>query len=198
MWIYDLATATVSPTAVTSSTINIGDVSRNSYLPLVGNGKFAIHPTGHLDTDRRFHIMSKRILDTPVPFDPVVNIRSFGTHEKCNQCPKQFGISKLASLSLPLLLAAIVTRYHKGSVERCTCANYGGGVITIRETFTAHRLIPTLFTQHIRIFNPTVSRISLSVRFSIPSSLFRMGHFCWNCLERVGWTSRRQMSNYSP
>lgn len=162
MWIngYQHQT-TAQPTTFSSIQTNINELSKNSYLPLIGNGKFAIDPIESID--RRFWIFGKRILDVPVPYDPVVNIHPFGTHQQCRFCSLY-----LETLNLFSFKAAVVTRYRMGSVERCTCVNYGDGVINIHETFTAHRLIPTLFTQRIHINNPTV-RFLLFSYFTILS-----------------------------
>lgn len=124
----------VTPTAYSATSESINELTKNTFLPFIGNGKLSISPVAELESERRFHILGKRVLDEPIPFDPIVNIDEFGTHSK----------------------SAIITRYRTGTVEKCTCVNYAGGVISLRETFTAHRLIPSLFTQDIRVSNPTV------------------------------------------
>lgn len=62
---------------------SINDISKNSFIPFVGNGKFSIAPVENLENGARFHIMGKRILDTFIPFDPIINVGEFGTHTKC-------------------------------------------------------------------------------------------------------------------
>lgn len=137
----------VEPTSSSSSSFgttyypSINDISKNSFIPFVGNGKFSIAPVENLENGARFHIMGKRILDTFIPFDPIINVGEFGTHTK----------------------SAYVSRYRKGIVEKFTCSNYGGGIISIHEIFSAHRLIPVLFTQNIRISNPTNSPVILTL-----------------------------------
>ncbi|UXI18051.1 transcriptional repressor protein YY1-like [Sarcoptes scabiei] len=122
---------------------DISEISKNSFVPLVGNGKFAVNL---LDTvmdsiNERFFIKGRRIVDFPLPFDPIITIGQFGFHSK----------------------TAFVARYRKGTVEKITCTNYGGGIISIHETFSAHRLIPILFTQTIRILNPTNTPLILNL-----------------------------------
>lgn len=79
----------VEPTSSSSSSFgttyypSINDISKNSFIPFVGNGKFSIAPVENLENGARFHIMGKRILDTFIPFDPIINVGEFGTHTKC-------------------------------------------------------------------------------------------------------------------
>lgn len=117
-----------------ATTESINELTKNVFLPFVGNGKLALSPVAELDpAERRLHILGKRTLSVPVPFDPIVNFETFGGHPK----------------------SATVSRYRTGTVEHCTCVHYAGGVVSVRETFSAHRLIPSLFTQEIKVHNPT-------------------------------------------
>lgn len=63
---------------------DISEISKNSFVPLVGNGKFAVNL---LDTvmdsiNERFFIKGRRIVDFPLPFDPIITIGQFGFHSK--------------------------------------------------------------------------------------------------------------------
>lgn len=76
----------VEPTSSSFGTTyypSINEISKNSFIPFVGNGKFSIVPIENLENGARFHIMGKRILDSPIPFDPIINVEEFGTHTKC-------------------------------------------------------------------------------------------------------------------
>lgn len=137
----------VTPTAYSSApTESINELTKNVFLPFLGNGKLAISPIAELEAERRFHILGRRTLSVPIPFDPIVNFEEFGAHSK----------------------AAIVSRYRTGTVEKCTCVNYAGGVVSVRETFSAHRLIPSLFTQELKVLNPTVSPPQSGITGDVP------------------------------
>ncbi|XP_054161524.1 uncharacterized protein KIAA2013 homolog [Oppia nitens] len=121
----------------------------NHLLPYVGNGKFAI---GVQNSENSFYIKGKRALDLNLPFHPIVDIDSFGADSR----------------------HAEIIHFKDGIVNRITCFDYLRKSASIKHTFYAHRLIPTLFIQEIRITNPT--DVPLIVK-----------------LNRKGWTGNSNM-----
>ncbi|CAG2178773.1 unnamed protein product, partial [Oppiella nova] len=109
---------------------DMSEESAKHLLPYIGNGKFAISVQ---NSDNSFNILGKRALDLSLPFHPIVDIDYFGA------------VSQHAD----------VIRFKDGIVNKITCFDYLKKSASIKQTFYAHRLIPALFVQEIRITNPT-------------------------------------------
>lgn len=106
------------------------DESVKHFLPFVGNGKIAINVG---KSDNSFNILGKRALDIAIPFYPIVEVDYSGADSR----------------------QANVIRLKEGIVNRFTCFDYLKKSASIKETFYAHRLIPALFVQEIKITNPS-------------------------------------------
>lgn len=61
---------------------NINELSKNAFVPYVGNGKFALSPIEDFGSSRHLYILGRRTLEVPLMFDPIVNFAQFGTHLK--------------------------------------------------------------------------------------------------------------------
>ncbi|XP_053213029.1 uncharacterized protein KIAA2013 homolog [Panonychus citri] len=114
---------------------NLNPVTESSdhYLPYVGNGKIGLPLDNY--SDKPFYILSKRALDLPLPFHPLIEI------EIANRNGFKQGSTSV--------------RYVQGHVLKVTCYTYFAKDVSIKETIYAHRLINNLLVQEIDIINHT-------------------------------------------
>ncbi|PSN55816.1 hypothetical protein C0J52_02479 [Blattella germanica] len=116
------------------------------YIPYSGNGVFGIH----IHPDSPFYIRNGRILSLPVNYHPIVSVT--------------------ASLGSGKPLEAIVVHYLSGVVHRFQCYSSG---LYITYQYYAHRTLPAIFTQDIKIIQPRSAlnvQVLTAVNYSEPIS----------------------------
>ncbi|KAG8240173.1 hypothetical protein J437_LFUL009463 [Ladona fulva] len=104
------------------------------YLPFVGNGIFGLD----IYSDRPLYIKKGRTLSLPVPFSPIVefSLESEAYHE------------------------ATVVQYQTGVVYKFQCFSSGS---FISYQYYAHRTLPSLLVQDIKVTNPTTDTLHLRI-----------------------------------
>ena len=114
------------------------DVDQLSY---VGNGYIGLSVT----SESQINIKSKRTLSIPVPFKPLVSTRLEGDYVS------EAGVQ--------------VTDYTVGTVTelRCMAGRLDQDFITVTTTVYAHRTLPGVLVQDIKIFNPNSHSVQLAV-----------------------------------
>lgn len=106
-------------------------------LSFVGNGKVGFS----VDDDNTLFIFNNRTLSLALPFHPGVEI----TYPQASQ---QEGI---------------VVHFVKGTVFRYQCFNKRRKTITVSHTYFAHRTIPSLLVQNIKIVNPLSDPLTVGI-----------------------------------
>ena len=107
------------------------------YIPYIRNGVFGLH----VHPESPILIRNGRILSLPVNFHPIVSVAS--------------------SLGSGKPHEAIVVHYLSGIVYKYQCYSSG---LYISYQYYAHRTLPAIFVQDIKITNPTNENFSLDLR----------------------------------
>lgn len=110
----------------------------HSYLPYVGNGVFGL-PVNY---DAKIMIRNGRTLSLEVPIRPIVTVSLSGKFSE-----------------------ATVVRYLDGVVYRYQCMRLG---LYVKYQYYAHRTIPGLLVQEIKVVNPSDVNLNLDVLHSSP------------------------------
>lgn len=109
----------------------------NKLLHFVGNGVVGAENR----KDSPLYIKSDKVLSLAVPFQPITNV----FHEHHDQFKE-----------------ASVLQFVHGLAHKIQCIPYKGSCLTITHQIYAHRTIPSLLVQDIKITNPTDEDIILS------------------------------------
>jgi len=114
--------------------------NEQDFLEFVGNGKVGVV----LNPESALYIKSKRTLSVPVPFYPIVSASFEGIE------PKE----------------ATVVHYTSGLAHRFQCYGKSQTSVDIHYMYYAHRTVPSLFVQDIKITNPTDEHIVVKLQQS--------------------------------
>lgn len=113
------------------------DEPKNRFLHFVGNGVIG----SETRPDSPLYIKSERVLSMAVPFQPIVSVfLDHGDHGR----------------------EASVIQYIHGLAQKVQCIPSHGSCITVTHQIYAHRTIPSLLVQDIKITNPTDQDVILS------------------------------------
>ncbi|KAJ1525932.1 hypothetical protein ONE63_009120 [Megalurothrips usitatus] len=110
----------------------------HAYLPYVGNGMFGLQ----VALESRIMLRSGRTLSLEVPIRPFVSVSLSGKFSE-----------------------ATVVRYLDGVVYRYQCMHMG---LYVKYQYYAHRTIPGLLVQEIKVVNPSDMNLNLDVVYSSP------------------------------
>ncbi|KAF6216555.1 hypothetical protein GE061_000898 [Apolygus lucorum] len=111
-----------------------GNPENNGFLPMVGNGLFALT----LAQSPSIYLRKSRTLSLSVGWSPIVDVANFGDD----------------------MDEAVVTHFVTGIVHKYTC--YSSGLLTSTYIY-AHRSRPNLLVQEMRIVNPSDQDIPLKL-----------------------------------
>ncbi|KAF4530478.1 hypothetical protein B566_EDAN014680 [Ephemera danica] len=107
-----------------------------AYIPWVGNGVLGVEL---VSAKRVVHIRHGRTLSLPVMFEPLVEVAE-----------EEYGRQE-----------AIVAHYLTGIVHRIQCFNSG---LMVAQQYYAHRSIPAVLVQDIKVTNPNDEPVQISTR----------------------------------
>ncbi|GAB6026641.1 hypothetical protein CHUAL_013048 [Chamberlinius hualienensis] len=110
--------------------------SESNFLPFVGNGQIGVVVT----PNGMIYIKSGRALSLPVPFQPIVSLSMDGTNSH-----------------------ATALHYTNGWIHRFHCYLLGEKTVDVHYSYYAHRTIPSLFIQEIKLTNPTEEDVYFEV-----------------------------------
>uniref|UniRef100_T1INC5 Uncharacterized protein n=1 Tax=Strigamia maritima TaxID=126957 RepID=T1INC5_STRMM len=103
--------------------------TKNGFLPYIGNGLIGFA----VDADPALFVTSRRVLSTHVPFRPAVFVEVDGAGESAS---------------------AVVMHYTSGVVHKFECVSKRRSSIDISISYYAHRILPSIYVQDIKIINP--------------------------------------------
>lgn len=124
---------------------NVGSFNAHNHtsplLAYIGNGYFGMS----VSANSEINIKSRRTLSVPVPYKPLVQLTLVGEGEE------EFGM---------------VTDYVKGSVTSVQCMSEVGSFedpVTVTSNVMAHRTVPGVLLQDVRVHNPTSQSKQISL-----------------------------------
>lgn len=118
---------------------------KRSLPPFIGNGYFGIYADSDAQfTGDSFFISGKRGLESKLPFYPIVK----AIYQQGSQ---------------PTIKGVSILRLTHGILVKISAFKHYDEIVSIQETFYAHRLIPCLLMQEVSINNP--SAIPIEVKF---------------------------------
>ena len=127
----------IYPPSADSTSEDVQVHNANKLLHFVGNGVVGAETR----QDSPLYIKSDKVLSLAVPFQPITSV----FHEHGDQ-------SKEAS----------VLQFVHGLAHKIQCIPYKGSCLTVTHQIYAHRTIPHLLVQDIKITNPTDEDVILS------------------------------------
>ena len=127
----------IYPPSADSTSDDVQVQNANKLLHFVGNGVVGAETR----QDSPLYIKSDKVLSLAVPFQPITSV----FHEHGDQ-------SKEAS----------VLQFVHGLAHKIQCIPYKGSCLTVTHQIYAHRTIPHLLVQDIKITNPTDEDVILS------------------------------------
>jgi hypothetical protein len=112
-------------------------VQEKSYIPYTGNGVFGLH----IHTESPLFIRNGRSLSLPVYYHPLVTV--------------------LSALGSGKPHEATVVHYLSGIVHKYQCYSNG---LYVSYQYYAHRTLPAILVQDIKVTNPTNEHLSLDMQ----------------------------------
>lgn len=119
-------------------------MDKSTFIPYVGNGYFGLALEGKDNRDPddgHLHVFGRRHLNTKVPFKPVARFAAVNAGQEDR---------------------AVVVHYTHGLVHSVKC--FGAGApVSISSIVYAHRTLPGLLVQEVKLTNPGLDAVTIKV-----------------------------------